>query len=89
MSAEQAARSLGIRFEIGRDWNLSLEPAKLSEEKQNAFDDVPKKPMSQAGASSNAPDASASTPMALCSVTALPLWPLFDWLPTAADDGLD
>lgn len=53
------------------------------------LDDVPKKPMSEAGASSNAPDASASTLMASPSLTARPLWPAFKSLPIFTDDALN
>lgn len=73
MSAEQAAKRLGIRSEIGRGLSSSLCLGQKLKDKRVALDGIPKKPMSEAGASSNAPDASASTPMGSPSVTAVPL----------------
>lgn len=86
VSAERAARNLGTRFEIGHDWSSNLQFGQLLRYRRFVPNDIPKKPISMAGASSNALDASASTLMTLPPFINVPLWSLSEWLLIVSDD---
>lgn len=87
VSAELVVRNCATKLGRERNWSLNLWKLQHLKARMLEVEGLPKNPMLEAGVSSNAPDASVSTPISFASVILALRCPILEVLLIAGDDG--